>query len=221
MIYRLARDRRLFTILLPICGMIALIWYVNYNEDRASNQGTTIGSVVRTLDIRSNCLPKPGETKPRRPAACKEEFDQAIRYLTSTQACRIVQKAVPLLYLNGRQIGEVVCQFPEPTKDEGGQSEKVEVTIGSTPSSSSDIPTGTSGNDNPSGTPTTSISPVAPVAPDTPSPNVPDAPDPVEPTTPVITPPSPKPLIDLSGYRKWLRIRPAALRSSFVGNRAK
>lgn len=108
----LASRRLLLTIVLPLVGTILFLGYIAFNENRAYDQGSTINTFVRT---QSNCLPKPGETTPRRPNDCKEGFDQAVNYINAEQSCLIVQKAVPLLYLNGQQIGEVVCRLPNET----------------------------------------------------------------------------------------------------------
>lgn len=62
----------------------------------------------------SNCIPKKGETVPRRPALCKAGFDKAVQLISPYQACQISAKGAPLMVVNGEKVKTIECIQPAP-----------------------------------------------------------------------------------------------------------
>ncbi len=104
-----------------ICGYAIIL--LHSTESEVNKTATQVKVIEKN---GSNCLPRAGETTPRRPKLCKAGFDQATKLITPEQACKILQKGAGLIVIDGRRIQNVTCAAPnrggEPGSVPGPQS---------------------------------------------------------------------------------------------------
>ena len=102
--------------LVIVFAFLAWLGLAQYNQGATDKkQNDQIGSVTKVIKQQSNCIPRRGESGPRHPKLCKKGFDQAVKTIDGVQACRIVRKAIPYLYINGRRIKNIECRRPDGT----------------------------------------------------------------------------------------------------------
>lgn len=89
-----------------------------FAAQKAIHTASEVEGTVKKVKViernSSNCLPRIGETTPRRPALCKAGFDKAVQLISPYQACQISAKGAPLMLVNGERVKTIECIQPPP-----------------------------------------------------------------------------------------------------------